>query len=157
MTPMKKTISTLFISLLMTGTILTSCQPSSKKVENAENKLEAAKDNVSDARQDLRKAKQDSITEYKEFKKESEVKISANEKSIAEFKAKIANEKKEDKAKYEKELAVLEQKNNDMKKKLKDYKKDERQDKWTSFKTEFNHDMDELGNALKDLTTDNKK
>jgi len=31
------------------------------------------------------------------------------------------------------------------------------QSNWESFKREFNHDMDEIGQALKDLTVDNKK
>lgn len=31
------------------------------------------------------------------------------------------------------------------------------QSDWETFKREYNHDMDELGNALKDLTVDNKK
>ena len=51
---------------------------------------------------------------------------------------------------------MLEQKNTELKKILSDYK-DEGQDKWTSFKNEFNHDMDELGKAFKDLTVKNLK
>ena len=43
-----------------------------------------------------------------------------------------------------------------MKKRLEDYKADSK-DKWESFKTEFNHDMDELGSAFKDLTVKNTK
>jgi hypothetical protein len=34
---------------------------------------------------------------------------------------------------------------------------EKKQSDWESFKREFNHDMDELGQALKDLTVDNKK
>jgi hypothetical protein len=59
-------------------------------------------------------------------------------------------------AKYEKNIATLEEKNNTLKTKMKAYKNDTNAD-WKSFKTEFNHDMDELGSALKDLTVDNKK
>ena len=85
-----------------------------------------------------------------------EEKISAYEKIIAEFKAKIAKEKKENIAKYEKTIAELEQKAGDMKKKLADVK-EEGKDKWTTFKAEFSHDMDELGHAFKDLTVKNVK
>ena len=52
-------------------------------------------------------------------------------------------------------ISDLEQKNTDMKKKLDEYGM-EGKDKWDAFKAEFNHDMDELGKALKDLTVDNK-
>ena len=38
-----------------------------------------------------------------------------------------------------------------MKRKLDNYKAD-RKDDWENFKSEFNSDMDQLGNSLKDLT-----
>ena len=40
--------------------------------------------------------------------------------------------------------------------KLDNYKVDASEN-WESFKREFNHDMSELGDALKDITVDNKK
>jgi uncharacterized coiled-coil protein SlyX len=85
----------------------------------------------------------------------AEEKISAYEKSITEFKARIANETKGNIAKYEKKLVELEQKTNDMKKKLEKYK-EEGIDKWDSFKHKFNSDMDELGKALKNFTVKSK-
>ena len=153
---MKKTILTLAVTVFIAGTMLTNCKSSTEKVENAENKLQEAKDNVIDAKQDLNKTRKDSITEYQKFKKESEEKINAHDLSIAEFKARVANEKKENRAKYEKKLAELEQKNSDLKKKLEDYKEDGK-DNWDSFKLKFNHDLDELGKALKGFTVNNTK
>lgn len=41
-----------------------------------------------------------------------------------------------------------------MQKKMADYKADGK-DSWAKFKEEFNHDMDELGKALKDFTIKN--
>lgn len=143
---MKKSFFTLALTMVMAGIILTACKSSVKKVENAQDK-------VLEAKQDLNIAMKDSI---QQFKKESEERISNNEKNIVEFKARIANEKKENKAKYEKKLAKLEQKNSDMKKKLADFK-DEEQVKWEKFKVEYNRDMDELGKAFKDLTIKNVK
>ena len=43
-----------------------------------------------------------------------------------------------------------------MKQKMADYK-EEGKEKWETFKVEFNHDMEELGNAFKDLTVKNTK
>jgi len=43
-----------------------------------------------------------------------------------------------------------------MKQKLGDHKEDGKEN-WNAFKKEFNHDMDELGNAFKDLTVNNVK
>jgi len=85
----------------------------------------------------------------------AEEKIRAYEKSISEFKARIANETKGNKAKYEKKLVKLEQKTSNLRKKLEKYK-EEGIDKWDSFKLKFNHDMDELGKALKNFSIKSK-
>jgi uncharacterized protein (DUF3084 family) len=145
---MKKTILTLAIIVFMAGTISTSFGREPDK------KSEKAREDLKEAKKDLKEAQKDSVTEYQKFKKETEVKIASYDKSIADFKVKIAKQKKVNKAKYEKNLAVLEQKNSDLKKKLADYK-EEGQDKWISFKKEFNHDMNELGKSLKDFTVKN--
>jgi len=145
---MKNRVLILTVSAFMAGTVLTNCQSSAKKVENAEDKVQGAMIDLADAQKGLNKTRQDSISEYQKFKKESEEKIAAHDKSIAEFKARIATEKKEDKAKYEKKLAVLEQKNTDLKKKLADYKETGKE-KWDAFRLEFSHDLDGLGQSLK--------
>jgi hypothetical protein len=143
---MKKSIFTLAIIVFIAGAMFTGCQSSADKVQDA-------KDNVAAANQALNQAVKDSI---QQFKKESAEKISNYDKNIADLKAKIAAVKKENKAAYEKKLTALEQKNIDMKKKLEAFK-DDQIDQWNAFKREFNHDMDELGQAFKDLTVDNKK
>jgi len=99
---MKKTIFTLAVSVFIAGTMFIGCQSSATKVENAQDKLREANNNVVEAQNDLNKTRQDSINEYLDFKKVSEDKIIAQEKSIAEFKARIAKEKKENRLKYEK-------------------------------------------------------
>lgn len=134
------------IMVSMVFTMFIGCQSSSKKVENAQ-------ENVVKANEELNQALKDSIQQYRIATQE---KLIANEKQLAEYKAKIAIQKKENKAKYEEELAKLVQKNNDLKIKLENYN-EENEVKWEAFKTEFNHDMDELGKAFKDLTVKNVK
>jgi hypothetical protein len=148
---MKKSIFILSSISFMTGMMFTSCLSSAEKVENAEKNVLEAKQDVVLAKQELNQALVDSIQQYK---KEIDVKITSNEKKIAEFRSKIAKETKESKAKYEKLIADLEKKNQEMKYKLNNYK-EEGQDNWTKFKSEFNHDMNELGLAFKDLTVKN--
>ena len=98
----------------MAITISTSYgQEPDKKSEKARENLKEAKSDVVDAKLDLKEAQKDSVSDFQQFKKESDDKIKDNEKSIADFRAKIANDKKEEKAKYEKKLAELEQKNTD--------------------------------------------
>ena len=141
---MKKTILSLAIITFMAGTIsITNGQkPDKKSVE---------------ARENLKEAQKDSISEYQKFKKESEIKIKDNEQSITDLKVKHSKMTAKDNANYQEKVSALEAKNNNLKKKLTDYNKDGEQDKWTSFKNEFNHDMNELGKALKDFTVRNKK
>ena len=151
---MKNSILFLASILLLTVTILSGCQSSAKKVENAEVKVQEAKKDLADSKKDLYTIRLDTISNYEQFKIEAEKIIVAQEKNITEFKARMASEKKEINADYNKKLVELENKNSDLKKKLADYI-DDGQNKWMSFKDEFNHDMDELGQAFKDLTVEN--
>ncbi len=144
---MKKSISAFALSVVITATVMTSCNSSAEKVEDA-------KENVIEASHDLDQAEENYTEEYNKFQLETEQKISDNEKSIIVLKEHTKSIKKEVKADYEKTIAALEQRNAEMKEQAKNYK-GEGQEKWQSFKREFNHDMDELGQALKDLTKNN--
>ena len=143
---MKNKLSTIAIASILVGSILSSCQSTEKKVEDA-------KENVVEAKQELNQIVKDSIIQ---FRTESQAKIAEHEKSIADFRTRIAKDKKANREKYEAKLAELEQKNTDMKKRLDEYK-EESQDQWNSFKVGFNKDMDALTEAFKDLGTKDKK
>ncbi len=144
---MKKVILAIMISGLMLAGVLTGCNSPSKKVEKAE-------ENLNEAKQELSQAQYDSVADYEQFKKESEDRINNNEKLIDAFKKRMITDKKQLKAEDQKIIDNLEQKNIDMRKKIEEYKENGK-DKWSAFKVEFTHDMDELGNALKDLTVRN--
>ena len=155
---MRKTIFTLAMATtLMAGTIFTGCQSSDAKVK-------AAQADVKDAKQDLVQVKKDAdeaaqkaakAEEWNVFKSESEVKIRENEIRIAELREKMKSSGKTLDAVRAKKIDELAQKNRDMKTKINIYEKN--QSDWESFKREFNHDMDEIGQAFKNLTVDNKK
>lgn len=145
---MKKTMyKTIFLAFVAIAAFSTCKSPTQK--------LEDSHDNVIQAQTELDKAQADYNADVEKFRKESNDKITANEKNIADFNARIVKGKNQANADYKRRMAILEQKNTDMKKKMADYKADGIE-KWESFKTEFNHDMDELGNSLRDLTVDNK-
>jgi hypothetical protein len=112
--------------------------------------------NVEQAEKDLIEAQKAYTLEVDLFKKDMEVKIAANEKTIAEMKAKRKNDGSANQESYNERIAELEQKNADLKKRISEFKEDNQQ-KWQSFKTEFSHDMDDLGTALKNITVDNVK
>jgi len=117
---------------------------------NREKKLGYADANSNRTNQVLKNTQTGFEKDWKQFKVDANLKINANEKSIAELKVKIKKEGKISKAKYKKEVAVLEQKNVELKNKLVEYKY-EGKDKWEEFKLGFNNDMDALGNSIKDL------
>ncbi|MFM2049235.1 MAG: hypothetical protein RI955_1783 [Bacteroidota bacterium] len=142
---MKKIILviTFCFGIISLGLISIGCNSSSQKVEDAQ-------DNVIEANKDLEKANQDYLTDIENYKKESTEKIDANNKSINDFNARIANEKADAKIAYKNKIVALEQKNNDLKKRLDDYKA-EGKDQWKEFKSDFNHDMNKLNDDFKSL------
>lgn len=146
---MKKIFFSLAFSFLIAGVFFTSCN-------SPEEKLDASQENVEDAQQNLDEAKAEYADQYNKFKLESDEKITANEKIIAELKEYSKTKKTETRIAYDKSIADLEARNQAMRVKVGIYK-EEGNEKWQSFKLEFNHDMNELGEALKDLTKDNKK
>jgi hypothetical protein len=147
---MKKTIFTLVIAMFVVTTAFMSCKPSTKEEVKATEKVKEANEELVEAK------KAATAEEWEAFKKYGDSVINKNDERIAELKMKMKKNGKSIDAKYDENVEALEQKNKDLKVKMKAYKNDANAD-WQSFKREFNHDMDELGQALKDLTVDNKK
>jgi cytochrome c556 len=144
---MKKSILALAAGTFIAGAVLTSCKSPEEKVENA-------KDNVIEASEDLNKAKEEYLIEIENYKLETAQELEANDVTIADFEAKIKRDNAVIKSDYKKKVAELKQKNQELKDKMDNYKA-EGKDKWDSFKAEFNHDMEELGKAFKDIATNN--
>ena len=82
--------------------------------------------------------------------------ITANEQLIADLKLYSKNKKAEVKAEYDKSINDLETQNEVLKARV-EAQKEANDEKWESFKTEFKHDMNELGKSLRDLGKDNVK
>lgn len=146
---MKKLMMTLTVATMLIGTIITSCNTAAKDVEKS-------KDAVVKAADDLNKAQQAYLLDVQNYRKEIMIKIDDNKVTIANFKIRMKDEKDDIKSIYKNQIALLEQRNDDMKVKLDAYQVDKKDD-WDKFKIEFNHDMDELGKAFKDLTVKNIK
>ena len=154
---MKKIILTLGVATaFLTGTILTGCQSSAQKEASARDNVQEAKQDLKDVRKDANAEAQElaNAEEWETFKSDAELTIKNNEIRIAELRVKLNKQGTMLDPMYEKKIATLEQQNKDLKKRIEDYEKN--QSDWETFKREFNHDMDELGKALKDLTVDNK-
>jgi hypothetical protein len=154
---MKKIIFILAVTTFMAGTTLVGCKSTTKEEIASQEKVDDAEQNLEDAKDSLVVAKKAATAEeWQTFKNQTDSVISYNEAQIADLKLKMQKTGKTVDAKYQKNIDILEQKNKNLKVKIDTYKNDANTD-WQSFKREFNHDMDEIGKAFKDLTVDNKK
>jgi F0F1-type ATP synthase membrane subunit b/b' len=144
---MKHGILVFVVMGFIAGTLLKGCQ------KPAESKVENAKENVGTAKDELKDAQAEYQAEWQKFKTESQQAIESNEKQIDGFKVKMEKAGSKARAKYDRNIATLERKNRDLKKKLEEYK-DEGHEKWNTFKTDFNREMDEIAATMKDLFKD---
>lgn len=142
----------LFSAITLIGSIsLLSCNNST---EESTTDTEVKKDTVVIEEKDPVTVRVATPEEWAAYKTEVEAKIDANEKRIAELKAKIKKSGKLlDKVRAER-IEALEQRNRDLRLKITAYESNKTD--WDKFKEEFNHDMDELGKAISDIFTDNK-
>jgi chromosome segregation ATPase len=146
---MKKPIYAFAFSMMIAGAVLTSCESKEKKVEDAQEK-------VQDSKEELKEAQRELNAEYPSYRKDMEQRIIDNDKRIADLKAKLNEPGKKPLDNMRKDrIDELERKNADLRSRLYGYEK-ERGD-WESFKREFNHDMDEMGNSINDLGKNNVK
>ena len=145
---MKKSIKVLAVSVLLIGSALTSCSTPAEKVEDAQ-------DNVDEANRDLEDSKEH-LWEVENYKAQHAAQIEENERSIADFNARIDSQKVEARDDYRKRVSELERKNSDMKKRMDNFNSDNKEG-WERFKAEFSHDMEQLGDSFRDFGVDNKK
>ena len=145
----KLTILALFIPMI-------SCQSNADKLDNAQEKVAEEREELAEAKKEANEVAQQVATaeQWQEFKTETERKIKENEIRIADLREKMKKSGKTLDSVYAKNIDDLEQKNKNLRTRLDQY--DTQSSDWERFKREFNHDMDELGQAIKDLTVDNK-
>jgi hypothetical protein len=141
--------------------LFTSCALPEKKVENAQTwMVDEAQEKVTDAKSNLAEAQKKANAEaenavaWEAYKAEWEVIVHDNDQRIAELKAGMKKARKSIQVLYKEKITILEKRNAALKARIAAY--DKNQSNWESFKTEFDHDMNELGTALKDFRVDNK-
>lgn len=150
---MKKFIYFLSITTLITAIILvlTGCE-SDQKEETTEVKVETADTTVTDA--NTVTIKTATAEEWKEFKENAELRIRENEEEIAEQKAKKQKPGKLFDEMRDKKIKNLELQNKELRTKLATY--ETTQSDWEKFKLEFNHDIEEVKKAIKEVVVDDK-
>ncbi|MBL3657168.1 MULTISPECIES: sll1863 family stress response protein [Fulvivirga] len=142
---MKRSLMSVFILSGLLCTVLSGCTPAtdepSKDIELIDQNPE----------EDMIQAKDDYLTEIEQYKAEMSSKIDENERVISAYKDSVDTGPRFNKMEYKVEINHLETKNNELKDRLNDYETDGESDDWQTFKSEFNHDMDEMGTSFKNL------
>lgn len=146
--------SALVVMGLMTLALIAGCSKSSnQQMKDAKADVSTARQSMKDAAVDVQAAARE---EWLKFKNECETRIAANDKIVAEYKAKMADASDKRREQYDKRIDALEAKNKELRTKLYEYQ-DGGKTEWEKFHSEFSRDMDELGTAFKDFTVDNTK
>jgi len=144
-----KNLITFLIVLCSASTILfTSCGTPEQKVAEA-------KENVKEADKSLAVANTNYLEEVESYKKEVANKTAMNDKHIADFKAAVDKEDNDTKMLYKDTVVVLEEKNAKLKRKMAEFKADSKEN-WEKFKTDFNQDMKDAGDAFKNTKVKRK-
>jgi hypothetical protein len=153
---MKKIFFTLAL-ILVASTMFTSCMSSAQKKEAADENVQEAKQDLKDAQSEanVEAQKAANAEEWRIFKEESEARVRANELAITELKQKLKSSGKKLDEMHARNIDDLEQRNREMKIRIVSYEKS--QNGWETFKREFTHDINEIGDALKDVTVKNTK
>ncbi|HSL88917.1 MAG TPA: hypothetical protein VK870_06430 [Ignavibacteriaceae bacterium] len=138
---MKNYYFILAVILLIAGIFFTGC--------------DNTRDDVKEANQDMIDAQNQFEQEWREFKRDAEVRIDKNEQRIADFKESMKSTTARFKAKYENEVLSLEQNNIELRKKLNEYKYDGKNN-WDVFKREFNREVDKVVDSLDDIFSRNE-
>lgn len=141
----------ILISAFALAIIFNSCGNNNKNDAEKRDSLENKMDQVSDKAEAVGDTLQD---DYDRYRAELNARIEQNEKDINEAWARESKKGTNARKDYKNRVEKLEKQNKEMKSRLEKQKRDE---KWQEFKREFNHDMDELGKAIKDLGVNNEK
>jgi len=141
----------------MAGTISTSYgQTRDQKSFSERDNVRQSDRNKADSQQDYKEVQRKSDYEFLKFKKESQATIRNNEKKISDIKRKFSKFSSREKAEFQRNLRIVEQKNAKLKRQLSNYR-ERQQDKWMSFKRDFNRDLNEVSNSLRDFKIENKR
>ena len=154
---MKNILFMLAIAMLITSGSFIGCQSPTEKKEAAEKDLQEAKQDVREAQQEVVDSlhRAATVAEYEAFKADAQVRIKRNNDRIAELRVKRSKPGKAMDEYYETRIVALEKRNRELKEEIDSY--DRSRSDWGEFKREFNHDMNEIGEAIEDLFEDNKK
>lgn len=145
---MKYPIRILKVSAFVLVASFTGCKDASEKVADADT-------DVTTANAELAEADSAYEADMAAFRQKTAERIAEIDQSLKDFEARMALERKEIDAEYRAKINDLNRKNTEAKRKMDDYKAEDKV-KWQVFKSQLEHDMDVLGETLRDLVSPRK-
>jgi uncharacterized protein YPO0396 len=136
----------LWLFLIMAMGVV-ACSSPSEKVRNAET-------DVVKAKKALEEANSEYLKDVANHRQLAAARIEENKRIIADFERRIGEDKSAARLEYQKKIKEINARNSDLQKRMDEYKSDSK-DSWVKFKSEFNEDMDDLGDALNNFFTKN--
>lgn len=146
---MKKALT---ISAFMLAAVFMGCNTPEEKVEKAKENVEEANAKLDKAQKELEEHK----VQVEKYRQEIVEQLAANRRRIVELRADVDNAQKGTKEALTKQVNELEERNDAMEKRLIEFN-EVGKEQWENFKTEFSHDMDDLGQALRNFSVKNAK
>lgn len=141
---MKYSIGILTTVTLIAAFMLSACDSSSKKMDEAET-------SVIEANRDLEIAKSEVKAELQIYRTENEEIIKKYNRTISEIKQKIENESDlEVRERLETKLNKLEESHRELEREMDNYQASGREN-WDDFKDSFSSRMDDLGDSLENF------
>jgi hypothetical protein len=149
---MKNTILGLSTATFLCVALLTGCSSPSQKEENAKEEVQEKKEELVDAQQEATQAAvvAANAEEWQAFKNATQAKIDENQAVIAELrkrKRKASDEMTEDA--YKIKIDEYQMANKQLRQRMDDYERN--QSDWPTFKEQFNRDLDQLSQSIKDM------
>lgn len=149
---MKKTILSITAATFLCTALLTSCSSPSDKAENAQENVQDQKEDLVDAQQEATQASIEaaSAEDWQAFKSSTQQRIDENQAIIAELRKRKrqANDEMTEDA-YKAKIDEYQMANKQLRQRMDDYERN--QTDWGTFKSEFNRDMDQLSQSIKDM------
>ena len=140
---MKRVIRSVSAVMLFGGALLIGSCSSDEAAENRIDRLENRLDESAD-----------NLEEWAEFRREAKAEIAENDRKIDELRERQAGDGKVLDDIREERIEQLERENDRLEDQIDAGKP--RNENWEAFKREFRHDMNELGESIRDIGKDNK-
>ena len=136
-----QSIITLLIVIFCSGTLVTSCMESNKRVDSVNDTVKAAKEKFEEDKEAF-------IADMRGYKVEYNQKYTENKKKIQKLKDDKSQKSKD---LYNEKVEELETANENLKREM-DTIEINSNIEWKNFKREFNHEMDELDKSIESVT-----